>query len=523
MFRRAGSRLAVTALAGLVLAAVVAAPAGAADPVFAQGISAGHLPSGQMILWTRAVTGDDVVAEVDDDPTFTSVDFTATVTPDPGADYTLHVPTTGLGAGTSYSYRFRTTPGAETSDVGTFHTPPATSASAPLRLVLDGDANTLTDETGTPVYGNFGVLSTAAAENPDLFVFLGDTIYSDDPVPVSALDDYRAKYKKARDTSIFPGIVDITKASGSITQWDDHEVVNDWSAADVDPTQLANGLQAFKEYSPVDGDPYAVGQPRFYRQFHWGKDVDIFLLDERAYRSVEAQNDPANPGACTNPLTGQPDLAPTAPGWIRGIFGLALTQLRYPVSPACKAVLNDPSRTLLGADQKAWFLAALDASTAKVKLILNEDPIQEYWALPYDRWEGFAAERREVISHIKTHKINNVFWLTTDSHANYSNTVRLDTLQSFASIFFPTTAGFEFVTGPIGTETYAKEVAKVVGSIGPLAIKIVFNIVGAKCVNLDVNSYGLLEYDPGAKTLAYSAKNASGTSVCGGSFTFPIP
>src|SRR3712207_8455165 len=44
-----------------------------------------------------------------------------------------------------------------------------------------------------------------------------------------------------------------------------------------------------------------------YRRFRWGRAAELFFLDERSFRSAKAS------GACINPATGAPDLAPTAP------------------------------------------------------------------------------------------------------------------------------------------------------------------------------------------------------------------
>ena len=35
-------------------------------------------------------------------------------------------------------------------------------------------------------------------------------------------------------------------------------------------------------------------------------------------------------------------------------------------------------------------------------MIINEVPIQQYYALPYDRWEGYAAERRKLLTFLRT-------------------------------------------------------------------------------------------------------------------------
>ncbi|MCC7075555.1 MAG: alkaline phosphatase D family protein [Acidimicrobiia bacterium] len=493
---------------------------GVPSGVFAYGVAAGEITGTSALLWTRAETADDVIIETATDPDFTTIVDSQTVTPSAADDYTLKVAVAGLDEDTEHFYRFREATGPDVSTTGRFLTLPSASAPAPLEMVFSGDANTLKDEFGDPVYGNFEPLSAAAAENPDLFVFLGDTIYSDAPEPITDLSDYRQKYKDVRDPDYYPAVQEILSATGMVVQWDDHEIVNDWNSETVDATQLANGTQAFREYNPVAGDPQNEANP-FYRSFMWGSDIEIFVLDERSYRSAQSIDDPDVPGACINPRTGEPDLAPTGPRWIRALFSLALAQLKWRPDATCRNSLYDPARTMLGTTQKAWFLAGLESSTARFKLIVNEVPIQEFWAMPYDRWEGYAAEREEILSFVTDKKIKGVVWLTTDSHATYANKVRTDTLNfdDFRGFLFPKTAGQEIVVGPVGTESYSDEVTNVVGSIGPTAIGIVFALTGAKCVNIDEYSYATVTYDEVTKKLNVQPKDGTGTPLCGAGIT----
>jgi len=48
---------------------------------------------------------------------------------------------------------------------------------------------------------------------------------------------------------------------------------------------------------------------------------------------------------------------------------------------------------MLGQRQLANFEGAIKRSTATFKVVMNEVPIQQFYALPYDRWESYAAER----------------------------------------------------------------------------------------------------------------------------------
>jgi phosphodiesterase/alkaline phosphatase D-like protein len=80
-----------------------------------------------------------------------------------------------------------------------------------------------------------------------------------------------------------------------------------------------------------------------YRSVRWGKNLELFFLDERSFRRAKATQ------VCGG------DLAPTAPLAARDAFATLAPALRNPVSPACTAAINDPSRTMLGARQNAAF------------------------------------------------------------------------------------------------------------------------------------------------------------------------
>ena len=66
------------------------------------------------------------------------------------------------------------------------------------------------------------------------------------------------------------------------------------------------------------------------------------------------------------------------------------------------------------------------------KVIFNEVPIQQFYALPYDRWEGYEAERKDLLRFLKN-KVDNSVFLTTDVHANMVNDARFNTSAAPAS------------------------------------------------------------------------------------------
>ena len=130
------------------------------------------------------------------------------------------------------------------------------------------------------------------------------------------------------------------------------------------------------------------------------------------------------PEACATSRA-PPDLAPTAPAAVRQAFTMLVPTLAQPVPQACIDKINDPSRTLLGARQLARFLRDVRRSTATFKVIVNETPMMQLFALPYDRWEGYAPERQRVVEALRG--VKNVVVLTTDAHANLVGDVRLQT------------------------------------------------------------------------------------------------
>jgi hypothetical protein len=146
---------------------------------------------------------------------------------------------------------------------------------------------------------------------------------------------------------------------------------------------------------------------------------------------------------------------------------------------------------LLGARQLARFLHDVRRSTATFKVIVNETPMMQLYALPYDRWEGYAAERQKVVEALR--EVKNVVVLTTDAHANLVGDVRLQTFTPSGPV---ATGVTEVITGPVATNTYAKEVDNVLGrpGIGELVGAVFFKPkppvgLGLSCISLDTYSY----------------------------------
>ena len=483
-------------LAALVSALVAGTVGARSEGGFAYGVAAGEITPTSAKLWTRAPKAGAVAVKVTrvGGPA-SSQTIAPGATARAGNDLTVTVAVSGLRPGARYTYRFAQ--GAAVSGVGSFRTAPTATTSARVRFAISGDADATPGTNGKPGFNNFETYGQMAAEGNDFNINLGDTIYSDSEIAgAKPALSVPAKWQKYRLGLALPALLRLRANAGLYSQPDDHEYINDFSVPEFGKPLYRAGVKAFTDYAPVSWKPVSG----FYRTFRWGKNLELFVLDERSFRSAKVAKQ------CGD------DLAPTAPVAVRGAFATLVPSLASPVLPGCIEAINDPQRTMLGAAQEQTFLAAITASNATFKVVVNEVPIQQFYQLPYDRWEGYAAARTRLLKGLGG--VKNVVFLTTDTHANMFGEVRLQTLEG------PPigTGRWEAVTGPVATNTYAKEIDAVIGSkgTGDFITSLFLKPapprgIGMPCAATDVFSYS--EVVVTGTTLTVTPKTAAGTRV----------
>jgi alkaline phosphatase D len=298
---------------------------------------------------------------------------------DPARDYTAVVEFERLRPGVRYGYEVEA--GADRVS-GAFTTSPAADADRPVRLQWSGDlggAGYCRDaEDG------YRIFRAMARRAPDLFLFVGDTIYADQAcggtphvwMPTTVADSLAGFRAKHRYNRADPAVQAFFRKTSVYPIWDDHEVRNNFGPEDP---LIPAGLRAFQEYFPVVG-PSDEPQ-RLYRRIRWGRHVEIFVLDARQYRSPNAMPD-------------------------------------------------GPGKTMLGAGQRRWLLDAAAASDATWKLIVSSVPLgiftggrgADSWSsanvLGYPRGSGtgFAHERDLILAALRARGVRNVVFLTGDVH-----------------------------------------------------------------------------------------------------------
>jgi phosphodiesterase/alkaline phosphatase D-like protein len=386
------------------------------------GVASGDTTQNSTVLWTHSQSLGTVKFEYSTKADFSVIagSKTATVT---NAQQPVKVEIEGLTAGTNYFYRAIDATGATAS--GTFSTATAVGTQAGLRFGVSGDWR--------GEIAPYPALANADERNLKFFVALGDTIYADYPSPAlrnsngtkkaqaTTLADYRAKHNEVYSSRFGQNtLADLRGSTSIFATIDDHEVVNDFqggqnltrvSAADQtlygvntglvnDSPLYENGLQAFQEYNPIrdrfygeTGDSRTANERKLYRANTYGSDAINIVLDARSFRD--------------------PGLAP-------------VTNLNDPAQVGNYLAKSfDPTRTFLGRVQveelkKDLFQAHQDGITWK--FVNLPEPMQNIGVFgASDRYEGYAAERTEILKFIDDNKISNVVFIAADIHGTLVN------------------------------------------------------------------------------------------------------
>jgi alkaline phosphatase D len=346
--RRAFLGSALAAGAGALAGCVP--PAGLASPGFSFGPAATDVTATSALVWLRPRGPARVQVEYGITGDLVGAALTPPVEAAAERDFTVTVELTGLRPGREYFYRGAIVTPAGVSArgaVGRFRTPP--SSGSEFRFGWSGDM----EATHQP----YALLDRVAAQDPDLFLFVGDTIYADTPrdQAVTTLPGYREKHRENRDDGYLQRLLARTAVAAI---WDDHEVANDFDGSHF---AIAEGRAAFRDYWPAR----TVDPTVLYRRLSWGPAADILILDTRQYRSPNSMPD-------------------------------------------------GPRKTMLGRRQKEWLEGELRASRAPFKFVVSSVPFLGPFGA--DKWNGFATERDELKRFFRQEKIGGLVFLSADMH-----------------------------------------------------------------------------------------------------------
>lgn len=344
---------------GLLVAgagAAMARPAWAQSLVqgaFTHGVASGDPLADGVIIWTRFVGGDGRIAwEVAEDESFATVAARGEAQASPVSDYCVKADVRGLQPGRVYFYRFLA--GSGPSLTGRTRTAPTDASSLKVGLV----------SCANYAFGYFHAYGhLAERDDIDLVLHTGDYIYEygadeypkteltvagrafDPDHEIVTLDDYYRRYQQYHTD---PNLLALRAAKPISAVWDDHEIANDSTSTGAQNHQSSEGTyadrvaaatKAYFDWMPIRR-PEQTGI-RLYRTLDWGSLARIILLDTRLIGRVRQLS-------------------------YQRALGLHLLSdgagMQAAVEEFRRTQLLDPSRTLLGADQEAWFAETLAAS-----------------------------------------------------------------------------------------------------------------------------------------------------------------
>ncbi|MDQ2648215.1 MAG: alkaline phosphatase D family protein, partial [Actinomycetota bacterium] len=513
MDRRTFLQVAAGTAAATLLPTTLSGRAGAqeVDGPFPYGVASGDPLADRLVIWTRvtptaeAVPGSglgpdtEVDWEVARDAGFADRVAHGTETARADRDHTVKVDVGDLPAGTELWYRFSAL--GATSPVGRGRTAPAPGQPVDrLRFGLVSCSN---------LEGGFfsAYRHLAGRHDLDAVFHLGDYIYEygnggyggangrlhDPPNEIVTLEDYRRRHACYKAD---PDLAALHQRCAWVVTIDDHEVANDAWADGAQNHQPGEGAysdrkvasrQAWFEWMPVrepdEGDPQ-----RLYRTNGYSDLVDLFVLDERSYRSQQ----PAG-----------------------------LSDALFVTSP----VAAEPDRTMLGTAQRTWFEEQLTASEAPWKLVLNSvmfaplvltdlpdlptvTPLLQQVlgglgvSLPVvingDQWDGYQVEQRTMVQRYA--ESSGVVLLTGDIHSSWGAEIPLDPGTYLPAVKGPS-AAVEFVVPAVTSDSFSAAVADLgvpgADQLGPLLP----TVVGAAApwfayLDAERHGFGVLEVTP---------------------------
>lgn len=421
-----------------------------AQPQLEQGIQIGDVRADRAVIWSRSDRPARLLVEYDFTERFANPISVRGPFALETSDYTARVDLTDLPANSEIFVRAMFQDLSNERVVseavqGHFRTAPRKTRA--IRFLWSGD--TAGQGWGiNPEFGGMKIYEAMRRTHPDFFIHCGDNIYADGPILESViaedgqvwrnivtpevskvaetLDEFRGRYKyNLLDENVRRFNAEVPQ----IWQWDDHEVVNNWSDSkdltddtrytekDV-PLLIARGAHAFLEYAPMRYAGVEESE-RVYRHIPYGQLLDVFVIDMRSYRAGNSYNRQTRPG---------------------------------------------PETTFLGAEQIAWLKTRLRKSESVWKVIASDMPLglqvgDGVDAQDRPRWENVANgngpvlgrefEIADILRYIKRHRIQNIVWLTADVH--YCAAHYYDPHEARYQNFDPF---WEFVAGPLNAGSF---------------------------------------------------------------------
>ena len=242
---------------------------------------------------------------------------------------------------------------------GKFRTAPAPEMIASIKFVVTSCQDYPRRDTpeGHQIYPNMLKL------DPDFFIHTGDIEYYDKPMPW-ATNRELARFKWNRLYGL-PHLAHFHTQVASYFMKDDHDTTSNdsWPGVDFMDLTWEQGKELFVEQFPI--------RKKNYRTIRWGKDLQIWMVEGRDFRSPNT-------------------------------------------------MMDGPEKSIWGKEQKEWFFRTFKESDATFRILISPTPV-----VGPDRSskndnhanKGFNHEGNEIRDFLASHK--NTYVICGDRHWQY--------------------------------------------------------------------------------------------------------
>ncbi len=361
-----------------LLLACVATNVQAAGPCQANGIKIGEVDQTSAIVWTRTTRDERARPSIEDAAPGMIGEIRATcwqskprreivisdwVTTSQERDFTHSFNITGLEPAAAYELIVEARPsggGEPTSQTsGRFRTAPAADTIAPVQFVVVTCQAIQSADCGDNGHSPYRLIPQLEA---DFFVHTGDIVYYDQPPLCKNIEHARWKWNRMYG---FYFNRDFHSDIASYFMKDDHDTLkNDcWPGQTYGELTWDEGLAIYREQVPMG--------EKTYRTVRWGKDVQIWMTENRDFRSPNKMAD-------------------------------------------------GPEKTIWGAEQKAWLKQTVTESDATFKFLIMPGPLvgpDKRGKTDNHSNDCFKHEGDEIRAFVAGQK--NMFVINGDRHWQY--------------------------------------------------------------------------------------------------------
>lgn len=228
-------------------------------------------------------------------------------------------------------------------------------------------------------YKAMPIFDAIVADNPDVFIFLGDNIYGD-------TEDMKVLAQKYQTLGAHKGFSKLKQTSELIAIWDDHDFGENDAGKEYPQKEASRKIMLDFWQEPKDSPRYH--REGIYTSYMYGEDeqnVHVILPDLRWNRDA--------------------------------LHEVSKTQYlfkRIPNNMGPYQVSPDETASMLGEAQWQWLEQELLKPSA-IKIIGSSlQLLPEFTG--WESWANFPADRQRLLDFIAKHKIPGVIFISGDTH-----------------------------------------------------------------------------------------------------------